>query len=502
MKKIIALALALMMICSMATVAMAAQTKATTGSITINGVSAENTYEIYRLLDLESYDVTADAYAYKVNEAWTGFFATEGALAYVDIDSDGYVTWKAGKDDDTVAAFAKLALAYAQANGIDPIKSSATEGDFVITGTSGIFSNLDLGYYLVDSNVGALCGLTTTNPDTFINAKNGIPTINKNVQEDSTLQWGNANTADIGQTVNFRTTINVHAGAQNYILHDKMSEGLTYQGVSEIRHVVPGTTDENGTLVDTGYYTVVTEGLTDGCTFHVVFTQAFCDHLETNDKVIIFYSAMLNRNAIVAGDGNPNESKLTFGENSEKESNTDSTTTKTFGFDIVKTDSSNKLIDGAEFKIYDAASGGNEIAVVPLMESDDKTPVLDDNGNTIYRRARADETGVSIVVTGGKITVVGFDNGTYYLEETEAPDGYNKLTARQKFIIADSNLDATFNGEIFSTGSGVHVVNKTGSMLPETGALGTTLFITFGMFVVLATGLLLVTKKRMSMIED
>ena len=517
MKKLISFALVLMLVMSMiGMVAASEPTEAPTeapkpnstthsvGSITINGVNEENTYEIYKLLDLESYDVATGAYSYKVNSAWAAFFATEEALAYVNIDADGYVTWKAAEDDDTVAGFAKKALAYAQdeEHPIAPVKSSENEGDFVINGTSGVFANLALGYYLVDSNVGALCGLTTTAPNASVNAKNGIPTVDKNVQEDSTLQWGESNTADIGQTVNFRTTINVQAGAQDYVLHDKMSEGLTFQGVSEIRHVVPGTTGENGNLVDASYYTVVTEGLTDGCTFHVVFTQAFCDHLETNDKVIVYYSAMLNRHAIVAGDGNSNDSKLTFGEDSWMESNTDSTTTKTFGFDIVKTDSQNTLIDGAEFRIYDAATGGNEITVVPLLDADDENPVLDANGNPMYRRARADEEGVSIVVKNGKITVVGFDNGTYYLEETEAPDGYNKLTARQKFIISDGNLNATFNDGVFSTGSGVHVVNKTGSMLPETGAMGRTMFITFGMMVVLGTGLLLVTKKRMSMIED
>ena len=161
-----------------------------------------------------------------------------------------------------------------------------------------------------------------------------------------------------------------------------------------------------------------------------------------------------------------------------------------YGIDIVKTDSANKLIDGAKFKVYDAATGGNEVAVV-----------LMDDGVT-YRRARADETGVDIIVTNGKVRVVGFDNGTYYLEETEAPDGYNKLSARQKFIISDGNLDATFNGEIYSTGSGVHVVNKTGSMLPETGGLGTVLFTVLGSCTVLGTGAVLVTKKRMSKIED
>ena len=73
---------------------------------------------------------------------------------------------------------------------------------------------------------------------------------------------------------------------------------------------------------------------------------------------------------------------------------------------------------------------------------------------------------------------------------------------RQEFTIADKNLDSIFNGDIYSTGSGVHVVNKSGTMLPETGAMGTTMFIAFGMFVMLGTGILLVTKKRMSMIEE
>ena len=120
----------------------------------------------------------------------------------------------------------------------------------------------------------------------------------------------------------------------------------------------------------------------------------------------------------------------------------------------------------------------------------------------LYRRARADETGVSIVVKDGKVRVVGFDNGVYYLEETVTPSGYNQLAGRQRFIISDGNRDAIFNGDIYSTGSGVHVVNKTGSMLPETGGMGTTMFITFGAVVVLGAGALLVTKKRMGMIED
>jgi len=483
MKKIISLVLAMMLILSLSAVAFA---DGETGSITINGVNAGNTYEIYKLLDLESYDVAAGAYSYKANAAWATFFGTDEAKAYMATAEDGYVTWVAAEDDDTKAAFAKLALAYAKANDIHPVKSSKNDGEFVITENSGKFSGLELGYYLVDSTVGALCGLTTTNPDASINAKNGIPTIDKQVKEDSTNQWGAHSTADIGQTVEYRVTINVHAGAENYVLHDVMADGLTYLRVTGIEHVVPGT--DTHTVDATKYEVKTGADVTDACDFEVHFSKEFCDELETNDKIIVSYEAMLNRNAVVNGDGNENTAWLTFGEGNK--SNEDSVVTYTYGIDIIKTDSQNTLIDGAEFKIYDAATGGNEVAVV-----------LMDDGVT-YRRARADEPGIAIVVKDGKVRVVGFDNGTYYLEETEAPDGYNKLTARQKFIISDGNLDAVFNGEIYSTGSGVHVVNKTGSMLPETGGLGTLLFTLLGGGTVLGTGVVLVTKKRMSKIED
>ena len=504
MKKLITLALSLVLIAALSITVFAAGE--TTGSITINGVSADTTYEIYKLLDLESYDKASGAYSYTVNPAWTAFFATAEAQAYVAVNSDGYASWIVGEDDAIVAAFAQKALAYAKANGIAPVKSTKND-EMTITGTVGKFSDLTLGWYLVDSSAGALCGLTTTDPDASINAKNQVPTIDKQVQEDLTGMWGDVNTADIGQIVNFMSIIHVAAGAENYVLHDKMSEGLTFvqnltdptnlRGVTQVVHVNSLGVE---TVLQLGVdYTVKSTGFTDDCSFEVVFSEAFTKDLKANDRIIAYYNAMLNRNALISGD-NTNESWLEYGEH--KYTTHDQTKTHTFSIDIVKTDSSNILIDGAKFRIYDAAIGGSEIKVVPLMESDDVTPVLDSNGNPIYRRARADEAGVEIVVTDGQVTVVGFDNGVYYLEETAAPAGYNKLTSRKEFTISDASLDAVYNDGIYSTGSGVHVVNKTGSMLPETGGMGTLLFTLIGGFVVLATGVILVTKKRMSKIED
>ncbi|MBR3779526.1 MAG: SpaH/EbpB family LPXTG-anchored major pilin [Clostridia bacterium] len=500
MKKIVTLLLVLALTLSLSCAVSAAEV----GSITINNIAADTTYEIYQLLDLESYDSVSGAYSYKVNSAWTAYFDTAEAQAYITVDAAGYVTWVAGEDDATVAAFAQKALAYAEAHSIAPVKSSQNPGDFAITGTTGVFSDLPLGYYLVDSTAGALCGLTTTDPDAAINAKNGVPTIDKQAQEDLSGMWGDHNTADIGQIVNFMTIIHAAPGAQNYVMHDTMSAGLTFvqdtandRGVTQVVHINSLGVE---TVLTPGIDYTVNDAPSDSCTFEVALTESFIGTLKANDRIITYYNAMLNRHAIAAGDGNPNESWLEYGE--EKYTTHDQTKTYTFSIDIVKTDSSNKLIDGAKFKIYDAATDGNEIKVVPLKEADDVTPVLDANGNPVYRRARADEEGVEIEVVDGKVTVVGFDNGVYYLEETAAPAGYNKLTARKEFTIADANLDSVFSGGIYSTGSGVHVVNKTGTMLPETGGVGTVIFVVLGTLAVLGAGVLLVTKKRMAMIQE
>ncbi|MBR6676751.1 MAG: SpaH/EbpB family LPXTG-anchored major pilin [Clostridia bacterium] len=503
MKRLISIALTMLLVFSLTLTAMAADEK---GSITINGITEDTTYAIYQLLDLESYNKDTGAYSYKVNSAWTAFFATDDAKAYITIDEAGYVTWIAGETDAIVAEFAQKALEYAKNNGIAPVKTSENEGDMAIEGATGKFSDLVLGWYLVDSSAGALCGLTTTDPNASVNAKNQTPTIDKQVQEDLTGMWGDTNTADIGQVVNFMTIIHVASGAENYVLHDVMSENFNFvqdtdegRGVTEIKLV--NSLGVETTLTPNVDYSVKLAEMDDDCTFEVIFSEEFVASLKANDRLLVYYNTLLNRYAEVGTtNGNPNEAFLEYGE--EHYTTHDKTNTYTFSIDIIKTDSSNKLIDGAEFRIYDAATGGNEIHIVPLMEADNVTPVLDDNGNQMYRRARDDEQGVSIKVTDGKITVIGFDNGIYYLEETVAPAGYNKLTARKEFTIADKNLDSVFNDGTYSTGSGVHVVNKTGSMLPETGATGTIIFITVGIIVALGAGVLLVTKKRMSMIKD
>ena len=128
LKRIGCFVMALMLLCSLMAVPAFA---AGTGSITINGISAGNTYEIYKLLDLESYNKDTKVYSYKVNSAWAGFFAPAEAKTYFNVDENDYAPWTGAEDGDSVAAFAKLALAYAEAHSIAPVKSSKNAGEMI-----------------------------------------------------------------------------------------------------------------------------------------------------------------------------------------------------------------------------------------------------------------------------------------------------------------------------------------------------------------------------------
>ena len=202
-RKLASLLLALVMVFALTATAFA---EGETGSITINDAVVGQTYTIYQILDLESYNASANAYAYKATTAWNTFInSNEIKGVYVEVDAQGYVTWK---EDADAAAFAKAAQKYAKDNSI------ANQGTVAATTTTVSFAGLDLGYYLVDTTLGTLCSLDTTNPNVVMEEKNEVPTNVKTVEEDSTGNYGEKNDADIGQTVNFKSTITAQAGHQ------------------------------------------------------------------------------------------------------------------------------------------------------------------------------------------------------------------------------------------------------------------------------------------------
>ena len=463
-KKLFVALLAAALVLAMAVPAFA-ETNATKGSITISKTVKDETYTIYRMFKLDSYNAESNTYSYTVESDWEGFFKTGAGGNYITLDGQNHPTWTAADENDstTVAAFAKAALAWAADKKISGTKETAT-GDTVT------FSNLDLGYYLVDSSLGALCGLNTTNPDATIKEKNEKPEIKKEVQT-STGDWGDKNNAKIGDTVEYKVEITVADGAQTYTVTDTMSTGLTFNSGS-----LKVTAND---VVTTDYtLTPTTNGFT------LVLPETYVSTLTKGTTIIVTYNATLNKDAVIDGDGNTNEVKLGYG--NHQNTVPSKVTTKSYQFDLVKVDgATKKLLNGAEFKLYDAENGGSVIKVVPVAGG--------------YRVANGDETGaVDTIKVNGKVHISGLDKTTYWLEETKAPDGYNMLTERKPVSLTNGSNNTTLTSSTWSEADhGVAVENNAGTVLPSTGGMGTTLFYVIGGGLMVAAVVLLVTKKRM-----
>lgn len=463
-KKLFAALLAAALVLAMAVPAFA-ETNATKGSITIDGTVSGETYTIYRMFKLDSYNAESNTYSYTVESAWENFFKTGAGRNYITLDGQNHPTWTAADENDstTVAAFAKAALDWAKVKGITGTAETAT-GDTVT------FSNLDLGYYLVDSSLGALCGLNTTNPDATIKEKNEKPEIKKEVQT-STGDWSSENNAKIGDTVEYKVEITVADGAQTYTVTDTMSKGLTFNSGS-----LKVTAND---VVTTDYtLTPTTNGFT------LVLPETYVSTLTKGTTIIVTYNATLNKDAVIDGDGNTNE--VTLGYGNHQNTVPSKVTTKSYQFDLVKVDgATKKLLNGAEFKLYDAENGGSVIKVVPVAGG--------------YRVANGDETGaVDTIKVNGKVHISGLDKTTYWLEETKAPDGYNMLTERKPVSLTNGSNNTTLTSSTWSEADhGVAVENNAGTVLPSTGGMGTTLFYVIGGGLMVAAVVLLVTKKRM-----
>ncbi len=467
MKKFFAILVAVMMIMALiATPTFAANN----GIITIKSPINGSTYSIYKLLDLEITEDNAFFYHIDSSSEWYGFFTN--TPDYVSVNAHGYVIWTNASDDEATAAeFADLALAYATANNITPVAAATCEN-----GEDVIFDGLALGYYLVDSAVGVLCGLNSTQPTVEISEKNGAPTLEKYVFEDSTFDWEKSADAAIGQTVSFKIDIITQTGAEGYTLHDLMGVAFTMDDTSiSITY--------NGNDVDASNYSLNTSNACGGCTFEIVFTQAFCDTLEKDGELVVSYNTVLNGDALPTD--NPNTAWLTYGDGLSTAKK--DVAVSTYSFDIVKTNNSGALLNGAIFELYNA-DGATKISLI-------------NNNDGTYRLALDTESGIETIEVNGKVTVYGLDSGKYFLKETEAPAGYNKLPSLIAVEIVDSNLYAVVEDNAYVSG-GVQVINQIGTILPSTGGIGTTLFVTLGGLAVLAAGVVLFAKKRMSQIAE
>ena len=498
MKKFFAVLMALVLVLSMGVTAFAADT----GTITINNAFNGATYNIYKMFDFVPVAGSATQGRYTVVAEWADFLATNGA-AYLELDPDaGTIKWVGADTDVRRAELAKAAVAYAKDKKITPTATQTVKNADPVTNPDKtetvVFDNLDLGYYAIDTSLGTICALTRATSEFNAYEKNSKPDIDKFVQEDSEMNnadegWGKVNDADIDQKVDYKSTITVGVGATNYVMHDTMEAGLTFNNDVVVKLA-------NGTVVDAANYTV-TVSPADGHTFDVAFNNDFIAGLAQGTQFTVYYSATLNENAKIVVDGNDNTVYLSYGEDSKWETDEHKTTTYTWKMDVEKfTKDGENRINLADAKFMLLRTKGDKDSAIKFTE------VTKVNGESVsVPTYMVDPEGtITEIVTnnGGKFEIVGLDADTYYLHEEAAPAGYNKLADDVEVVV-----DSTYNEDALTataTVSGVNaegfieVENKTGSLLPETGGIGTTIFYIVGITLMLGAAILLISKKKMA----
>ena len=432
-----------------------------------------SSYTAYKIFDLNYTPASGDkkaSYSYTVADGWADFVSGTEGSKYVEV-KDGNVVAKDGFESNTeaAAAFAKAALAYAQENNLTGKSATALAATVGSEHSSVSITNLDLGYYVVSTSAGSLCSLGTTSYTATIEEKNEAPVINKTVK-DASGNYADSNSANIGDTVEFKVTIEVKKGATNYVLNDILSAGLTLNANS-----IQVVSTKNASLANTDY---TVDANVEAGKLKVEFKDSA---LVEGDTLTVTYNAVLNEKAQTGKNPNTNTAQLTYGNNNKTTSKT--TNTYTYEFDIVKTDGDKNLLTDAQFKLYTTKEGTEPIKFVK-------------DGTTTYRVAKTGEIGVTDTIVAGHVVIKGLAAGTYWLEETVAPFSYNKLTERQTFTVGDDNNHATVTSGKYVSG-GMQVINQSGTTLPSTGGIGTTIFYVIGGGLMVAAAVLLITKKRM-----
>ena len=505
MKKIMALMLAAIMMMAMSVTAFAAEGATGTHTLTVNVKSTEpaqdlkgQTINLYKLFDVtESKSGETTNYAYTVNNTYKDALAS--VLKIGETSKDEEFVKAVADQEATIQQFANDFTAKALTDNLGATKTS---GKITESKTSYEFTGLDAGYYLVYVTGGKeiQSSLVTVDADTnTVNLKTEAPSITKTADKE---------TVSIGQVVKYTVTGSIPdtTGYAEYVykIHDELSTGLDFVN------------DAAGTALEEGATTVTVavafgEGSTDASTAPTTATldstnkkkmsldlSEWVRANQTNKgkEFTVTYYAKVNKDAVVT---EKNNAKLEYGNNP-----TDTTTTTpseaktpTYPLDILKTKKdSNVKLAGAKFSLYtseaDAKNGTNPIKVT----GKNGNYVVDSNSTTTEF-----ESVENIEGKGYNLRVNGLAEGTYYLVETKAPDGYNKLTAPVVIKITKSTDTDVNNWTISKDGTVetdkiIDIENSTGSLLPSTGGRGAIAFAVIAALLVFGVAVSFIRDKR------
>lgn len=488
MKRFLAIVLALALVLAMSTTALAA----TTSTISVTNANAGETYQLYKIFDaVESADASNISYTMASTSPWEALI---DAYAY-DLNNDGIaediftltpsaadatvliVTYPAAFNTD--AAGADLAAYLAKNIGSIAADQTVVANDAKVA----TFESLTLGYYFVTTSTGSLCAIDTNNSSVVIAEKNDYPSVEKEADKPS---------ASIGETVTFKLTLTVPATADKPVtVHDKMEGGFTFNN------------DVSAKIGDTPV-AFTSKTPTDGCLFELEFAAADV----AGKTITIIYTAEVDQDAEIVGetetaeqqadgiitDGkNTNTSWVTYSAYVSPESSVD---VLTYEMTLIKViGDTEEPLAGVQFELYDAA--GNIIKFAG-------------GTNGVYRVA--DDTQVSTATTtlvtpaSGVIEVEGLAPGAYTLKETATVDGFNPLATDVTIVIGQANNYYAFAREATEDQAAVAennvIRNYTGSELPSTGGIGTTIFYVIGGLLMVGAAVVLITRKKMSSGEN
>lgn len=545
MKKLVTLLLSLVMLCALALPAMAADA---TCSITINGAVAGHTYDAYQVFSGVYYkgsrqnDTPADneylsdvewGKGVKSNELLAALKATDNAGNYNAIFGDAFKNATKAEDVANVVAnfgdqsakldeFARIVGKY-----LSGTKAGTT--DKVVADTEAIINGLSDGYYFVKDSDSSAIGageiatkfLVEVVGNAKVTVKATAPKFKKEVVKDGNTT-GKGTSVNVGDKVTFRLTATVPDMSSfgtdyEFVMHDTLSRGLKYDEGQNYKVLIDGKVP--GEVPGTFTHTPANGDTLETIAFHIGgdFLERNADKNKKNHypiTIVVEYTATLTEDALKTN----NETNKAYLEYSNDPSNSTSTgkTEETpteivhvynFNIDVDKYDSTDgttntdKKLKDAVFVLYRKDGTNKEYY---KWNKDNKKV------EWVAESSKADAT-KKTTDANGKATFEGLKEGTYYLEEITAPDGYNKLkdpvevTIEAKYkedgtldtTVTDFKLkpDAEKNNHYYQVQS---IANKAGAVLPSTGGIGTTIFYVLGSILALGAAVLLIAKKRMN----
>lgn len=351
--------------------------------------------------------------------------------------------------------------------------------------------------------------------------KGDKPTLNKQIKHNENGEWGVVGDNQIGDTVEFRTITKVPNTSgytkYDYIIHDTMSAGLT----SNVKTSADITIKVNdATVLPAEYYTVTANG--NSFSVQVDILKAIQDgKLAHDNELYTYYTGVVNADTKVYDEGKQdNVAYLEYSNNPNVDTDKGKTPEKkvydwTFKMGINKVNENGGQLTGAKF----ALSKNGTLKVADMNCDAEGIPAATTEligmvklSDGVYRVATDGDANVVYVVDAGNPVIKGLDDAVdYYLYETKAPAGYNLLSEPVHFKISAAynedgsnytDVTVTVGAAAASDTLSANVVNKSGSTLPETGGIGTTIFYVVGSLLVVGAGVVLITRKRMGKSEN